>query len=170
MATLSGSVSELCHISGESPTRPHQVPVTVLPGCPWEPRDTKAPFVPHHPGIRAIFIKVEGVRHGHKESMMQYHSAGLFLYKSLEYEEDFHLTYPFIIWLTLFMWFTIVMLLSSWPNDSSDRKRWFLLRHATVKCQGVGVWNGSIQTLLGLDAIFNLTRGVGVIWKVRWVH
>ncbi len=68
VATLSGSVSELCHISGVSPTRPHQVPVTVLPGCPWEPRDTKAPFVPHHPGIRAIFIKVEGARHGHRNN------------------------------------------------------------------------------------------------------
>lgn len=68
VATLSGSISGLCHISGVSPStspaRLHQVPVTVPPGCPWNPRDTIAPFVPHHKGITAISIKVKEVSYG----------------------------------------------------------------------------------------------------------
>lgn len=32
-----------------------------------------------------------------------------------------------------------------------------------LKCQAVGVWNGGIQTLVRVDAIFILTRGVGAI-------
>lgn len=156
MATLSGSVSELCHISGVSPTRPHQVPVTVLPGCPWEPRDTIAPSVPHHQAIRAIFTKVDKVR---QESMTVYSctkALKMFL---------FSLYLSFIIWLTLFMWFTIVLLSSSWLKDTSHQGRWYLPRHAKMSESGSVEW-----TLVGVDAIFNLTRGVGVIWKVRGVH